>query len=155
MIKNTASQIVGAQMVSATDGSAFSGAVTVYVTGDGGTQAIGAVGSGICTNEGNGFYTYAPSQAETNYNHIAFTFIGTGAINSTIQIYTREGDPYANTVSILADTNELQTNQGNWLTATGFSTFDVTADIVKSNIKYVNDVEVKGVGSDVDPWNPV
>lgn len=28
----------------------------------------------------------------------------------------------AETASIIADTNELQTNQGNWLTATGFST---------------------------------
>lgn len=34
-----------------------------------------------------------------------------------------------NVDSILADTNELQTNQGNWLTATGFSTHD-PADVV-------------------------
>jgi len=34
-----------------------------------------------------------------------------------------------NVDSILADTNELQTNQGNWLTATGFSTHDET-DVV-------------------------
>jgi len=32
--------------------------------------------------------------------------------------------------SILVDTNELQTNQGNWITATGFSTFDPTTDVV-------------------------
>lgn len=29
-----------------------------------------------------------------------------------------------------------------------------TAGVVDANIQYVNDVEVKGVGSDVDPWNP-
>lgn len=88
MKKNIASQVIGAQMVSATDGSPFTGSVTVYVTGDGGTQAVGSVGSGACTHEGNGFHTYAPAQAESNYNHIGFTFIGTGAVPATVQIYT-------------------------------------------------------------------
>lgn len=131
MKKNTASQVIGAQMVSATDGSAFSGAVTCYVTGDGGTQAAGSVGSGACTHEGNGFHTYAPAQAETNYDHVAFTFTGTGAVPATIQIYTtfpQTGDNFARlgapagasvsadvaaikaeTATILADTNDIQT----------------------------------------------
>lgn len=89
MRKNVASQVIGAQMVSATDGSAFTGSVTVYVTGDAGTQAAGSVGSGACTHEGNGYHTYAPAQAETNYDLIAFTFTGTGAIPQTIQVETR------------------------------------------------------------------
>ena len=89
MRKNVASQVIGVQMVSATDGSAFTGSVTVYVTGDAGTQSVGSVGSGACTHEGNGYHTYAPSQAETNYDLIAFTFIGTGAIPQTIQVETR------------------------------------------------------------------
>lgn len=88
MKKNVAGQKIGCQMNSATDGSAFTGTTTVYVTGDAGTQAIGSVGSGICTHEGNGYHTYAPAQAETNYDLIAFTFIGTGAIPSSVQIYT-------------------------------------------------------------------
>lgn len=87
MIRGQASQIVGAQMVNATTGAAFAGAVTVYVTVDGGTQAIGTVGSGVCTLEGNGLYTYTPSEAETDGAHIAFTFIGTGAVPATIQVY--------------------------------------------------------------------
>lgn len=85
-------------MVSASDGSAFTGSVTCYVTGDGGTQAAGSVGSGACTHEGNGFHTYAPAQAETNYDHVAFTFTGTGAIPVTVQIYPsfpQTGDSYA------------------------------------------------------------
>lgn len=85
-------------MVSASDGSAFTGSVTVAVTGDGGTQATGSVGSGACTHEGNGFHTYAPAQAETNYDHVAFTFTGTGAIPVTVQIYTsfpQTGDSFA------------------------------------------------------------
>jgi hypothetical protein len=88
MRRNVASQAVGAQMVSATDGSAFTGAVTCYVTGDAGTQAQGSVGSGACTHEGNGYHTYAPAQAETNYALAAYTFIGTGAVPVTVQIYT-------------------------------------------------------------------
>lgn len=97
MKKNVASQVIGAQMV-ATDGTAFTGSVTVYVTGDGGTQALGSVGSGACTHEGNGFHTYNPAQAETNYDHIGFTFIGTGAVPVTVQVYTtfpQTGDSYA------------------------------------------------------------
>lgn len=87
MRRNVSGQFVGAQMVSASDGSAFTGSVTVYVTGDAGTQAVGSVGSGACTHEGNGFHSYAPAQAETNYTHVAFTFIGSGAIPATVQIY--------------------------------------------------------------------
>lgn len=88
MIKNTASQVIGAQMVTAADGSAFTGSVTCYVTGDAGTQAAGSVGSGACTHEGNGYHTYAPAQAETNYDLVAFTFTGTGAIPATVQVFT-------------------------------------------------------------------
>ncbi len=98
MKKNTASQTIGAQLVSATDGSAFTGSVTVYVTGDAGTQAVGSVGSGACTHEGNGYHTYAPAQAETNYDLIAFTFIGSGAVPATVQVFTsypQTGDNYA------------------------------------------------------------
>lgn len=124
MKKNVASQVVGAQMVSATDGSAFTGSVTVAVTGDGGTQATGSVGSGACTHEGNGFHTYAPAQAETNYDHVAFTFTGTGAVPATVQIYTsspQTGDSYArlgapagasisaDIAGVQADTNDIQT----------------------------------------------
>lgn len=89
MRKNVAGQNIGAQLVSATDGSAFTGSVTVRITGDAGTQAVGTVGSGACTHEGNGYHTYAPSQAETNYDLIAFTFTGSGAIPVTVQVFTR------------------------------------------------------------------
>lgn len=108
MIKNTASQSVGAQMVSASDGSAFTGSVTAYVTGDNGTQAQGSVGSGACTHEGNGYHSYAPAQAETNYDHVAFTFIGTGAVPQTVEVWTtiarQTGDSFAR-LGAPADTN--------------------------------------------------
>jgi hypothetical protein len=90
--------VIGAQMIAAADGSAFTGSVTVSVTGDAGTQATGSVGSGACAHEGNGFHTYAPAQAETNYDHIGFTFTGTGAVPATVQVYTtfpQTGDSFA------------------------------------------------------------
>lgn len=99
MKRNTASQVIGAQLVSKTDGSAVTtGTTTIYVTGDGGTQAAGSVGSGACTHEGNGFWTYAPAQAETNYDHIGFTFVNSSAVNVTVQVYPtfpQTGDSYA------------------------------------------------------------
>lgn|SRR5574340_9889 len=98
MKKNVSGQFVGAQMINASTGAAFTGSVTVSVTGDAGIQAPGSVGSGACTHEGNGYHTYAPAQAETNYDLVAFTFTGTGAVPVTVQIYTsfpQTGDNYA------------------------------------------------------------
>lgn len=92
MDKNTAGQKIGVQMIDATTGAAFTGTVTVYITGDAGTQAIGTVGSGVCTHEGNGYHTYAPSADETNFDLIAFTFTGTGAVPQTIQVETEDED---------------------------------------------------------------
>ena len=127
MKKNVASQSIGAQMITAADGTAFTGSVTVYVTGDAGTQAVGSVGSGACTHEGNGFHTYAPAQAETNYDHIAFTFIGTGAIPSTVQVFTtfpQTGDSFARLgapagASVSADIATIDTNVDAILVDTG------------------------------------
>ncbi len=97
MVKNTAGQKIGAQMTAAADGTDFTSAVTCYVTGDAGTLATGTVGSGACVHEGHGYHTYAPSQAETNYDLIAFTFAGSGAITVTVQVATSviTGDAYS------------------------------------------------------------
>jgi hypothetical protein len=88
--KNVSGQKIGAQMITAADGTAFTGSVTVAVTVDAGTQATGSVGSGACAHEGGGYHTYAPAQAETNGDLIAFTFSGTGAIPVTVQVYTNQ-----------------------------------------------------------------
>ena len=99
MRKNVSGQIVCAQLNSKTDGSQVTtGTTTCYVLGDGGTQAAGSVGSGACTHEGNGLWSYAPAQAETNYDNACFTFVNTSAVTATVQIYTsypQTGDNYA------------------------------------------------------------
>lgn len=85
MRKNVAGQHVAFQMVSVTDGSdVTSGAPTVYYTIDAGTQGTGG---GASVHEGNGQWSYAPAQAETNGNHVAFTMVLSGAISQTVNVY--------------------------------------------------------------------
>ena len=76
--------------------------------------------------------------------------------------------------TILDDTSELQTNQGNWVTATGFATptnvsdaqTAIQADIATKptlaqmenlgvNIQQVNGYDVDGEGSEISPWGPI
>lgn len=86
MIKNTADQTVHFVLVSSTDGSALTSAtVTVYVTLDAGTQTTG---TGTVQEEGNGQYSYAPTQAETNGDSVGFLFTAAGGIAASLQVYT-------------------------------------------------------------------
>lgn len=103
MRKNVASQVVCAQLVSKTDGSdVTSGTTTVYVTGDGGTQTAGG---GTVAHEGNGSWSYVPTQAETNYTHIAFTFVNASAVSATVNVYTVGQDFTA--AQLAANTTQL------------------------------------------------
>lgn len=86
MKKDVAGQVVGIKMI-ALDGSAFTGAVTVYITGNNGTRTVGSVGGGACTHKGGGDYTYSPAQSETNYDHALYSFEGTGAVPAALNIY--------------------------------------------------------------------
>jgi len=89
MFKNVASQIVAAQLVSTTDGSAVtSGTTNVYVTLDGGTQ--GAGGNTTATHEGNGTWTYVTTAGDTNGDHVVLTFVNTSAVSVAVQAYTQD-----------------------------------------------------------------
>ena len=98
MKKNVAGQKIGAQLISNTDGSPVTtGTTTIYITGDAGTQAVGSVGAGACTHKGNGYWSYAPDIAETNYDLIAFTFVNAAACNASVQVetsYPQTGDSF-------------------------------------------------------------
>ena len=127
MKKNVASQNIGVQMITAADGTNFTGTVTVVITIDSGTQS--ASGGTAPAHEGNGYHSYTPTQAETNGDHLAFTFTGSGAITATVQTYTTFPQTVDNDVlaagatgftaidtvvdAILVDTNELQTDWTN------------------------------------------
>lgn len=83
MKRNVAGQKVGTTLINATTGAPHTGVATVYVTIDAGTQAVGSVGSGAATDEGHGYFSYAPAQAETDGDLCAFTFEAAGCINRT------------------------------------------------------------------------
>lgn len=137
LVKNTAGQKIGAQMVAAADGSAFTGAVTVSVTIDAGAQGTGSVGSGACTHEGNGYHTYAPAQAETNGTLIAFTFTGTGAIPATVQCFTVGYDPTA----VVVPANVTQLLGTAWLTPGTAGTPDVNVKLISDDATAANNAE--------------
>jgi hypothetical protein len=69
------------------------------------------------------------------------------------------------TVTIYDGSNVVGAGQLNWDGANEIILNDIesktaqltftTAGVVDANIQYVNDIEVKGVGTEVDPWNPV
>ena len=108
MLKNSTNQTVTAQLISSTDGSEVtSGTTTVYVLGDGGTQATG---TGTITHEGHGLWSYIPTQAETNYSHVAYTFTNSSAITTSVQLYPiTYADFQADTTSVTVGTNNDKT----------------------------------------------
>lgn len=172
MKKNVASQTIGAQMITAADGTAFTGTVSAFVTGDAGTQGSGG---GTVTHEGNGYHSYAITQAETNFDHVAVTFTGTGAIPATIQVYTtfpQTGDNFARlgapagasvsadiaavkaeTASILTDTAEIGA-AGAGLTAlasqASVNTIDDFLDTEVAAILAAVDTEVAAIKAKTD-----
>lgn len=121
MRRNVAGQRVSAQLVSKSDGSdVTTGTTTVYVTIDG-TQSTGA---GTVAHAGQGSWTYAPTQAETNGDHIAFTFKNSTAVSAIVNVYPtfpQTGDSFArlgapagasisaDVAAVQADTNDIQT----------------------------------------------
>jgi hypothetical protein len=85
MKKNTASQIISFQLISTTDGSnVTTGSPKVYVTGDGGAQAERTTG---INHEGYGCWSFEVSAADSNYNHVSFTIVLTGAVSQTVNVY--------------------------------------------------------------------
>lgn len=160
MKKNVSGQVVVAQLNSKTDGSAVTaGSTTVWVLGDGGTQSSG---SGTVTHEGNGCWSYIPTQAETNYDHVAFTFVNSSAVIATIQVWTgvpQTGDSFARlgapaNASVSADIAAVNTKTANLPTdpadasdiSAAFSTVNSTLTTIAGYI----DTEVAAIKAKTD-----
>jgi hypothetical protein len=124
MKKNVASQSIGAQMITISDGSNFTGTVTAEVTIDNGTKTAGG---GTVTHEGEGYHSYAPTQAETNGDHVAVSFAGTGALSQTVQVYTTFPQTVDNATGI-ADIPTVAEFNARTLLAANY--FDPAADTV-------------------------
>ena len=100
MKQNVANQFVGTMMTYAASGTPVvtSGAVTVYVRASSLAMQLGAVGGGVCVPNSYGLHHYVAAASETNFEWIAFTFVASGAVNVTNQLYTefpQTGDSFA------------------------------------------------------------
>jgi len=98
---------------------------------------------------------------EVRGTYKAITNIGSATVNTDGAILASD------VADTLADTNELQTNQGNWLTATGFAT-EAKQDIIDANVDAIlvdtNELQtdwvdggrldnlLDGASSAGDPW---
>ncbi|MFA4972099.1 MAG: hypothetical protein WC683_05765 [bacterium] len=98
------------------DGSAVTSGASVRVSLDG--AAWDAGGGTLSYDATSESASYAPTQAETNGDVLRIAVYKASCIGCSATVFM---DP-ADLASILADTDELQGNQGDWATATGFST---------------------------------
>jgi hypothetical protein len=135
MKKNTAGQTVSFQAISTTDGSAVTtGTPAVYVTIDGGSQGTGG---GTTTHEGNGCWSYACEQADTNGTQVSFTFVLTGAVTQTVNVYPT---PLEATIAAGVPVTSIAANAINAaaiaddaITAAKLNTGAITADAFAAN----------------------
>lgn len=111
------------------DGSLFSGLEGTIDIFYGGSKIVAAQAV-IADSVNTGWYYYNYQCDNVGLYEFNIT-LSNGTVGSGI-IEVGSGDAAKESTSqaILADTNELQGNQNNWLTATGFSTFDATTDEV-------------------------
>lgn len=146
MIKNTASQHISFLLVSTATGLGVTGAsVTGYVTKDNGTQASAG---GTITEKGNGVYSYAPTQDETNADSISFLFTASGVIPVNLQIFPIVKDEFKADVSALATAAALSAL--NNLSAadidTALATYDgPTKAELDSALAALNDISVSDI----------
>lgn len=152
-------------LIASADGSTITtGTVTGYVTIDGAAQASIA---GSAAHLGNGQWSIPITSAEMNGDMIGLVFKTTDSLPASFSIKTvikltselkdetMRGTDGANTTapdnasiaSILNDTNELQLNQSDWVTATGFSTFNPATDTVVNVTNVTNNADMRGTDS--------
>jgi hypothetical protein len=126
MKKNLANQNIAAQINSVTTGGPITSGVSIFLNPNNTGQVAG---TGVLVHAGNGSWVYTPTQAETNYNYIAFTFVCATGINQTINVYPSEwsllGPGAIATVVTVEDVTPLPIAQADvW----------VTTDILGANV---------------------
>lgn len=152
MKKNVSSQFIGAQMTYSASGTPIvaSGAVLTYVRADALPMQLGAVNSGICIPNSYGLHHYIPAQSETNYDWLAFTFVASGGLNVTNQLYTdfpQSGDAFSAAMSAQTGINSLYARVGeNAANAPLAGYVNSTAAQVNSNTSAIGSLSTK-VGS--------
>ena len=152
--KNVAGQKLAVMAYNTTDGSLVTGDaanITGSICLDGSTSSATNDVNPVEPSGQTGMYVFDLTQAETNSELILLTASST---TSNVQLepvqvltvnpadfmatgFNTVAPDNASITAILADTNELQGNQGDWATATGFSTFDPATDVV-ANVTLVD-----------------
>lgn len=134
--KNTAGQIVKAQLVAVADGEdVTTGTTTVYVTAATGSQTAG---SGTVAHEGNGVWSYIPTQAETNHDAVSYTWVNTAAVTVTKDYFPITLSDYKatgfSTHDAAAVVSALGTGSGltALATAANLATVDTVVDAIKA-----------------------
>jgi hypothetical protein len=179
--KNVASQVIFFGGVSATTGAATAGLTwTGYVTKDAGSQASAG---GSFSNLGNGQYSYAPTQAETNANAVGFFFVSSGYIPISIHCFTDvvDGNGYADVnlvdiagnavstgaaqlgVNVVKYNNETAVTDGNnypsvnLVDIAGSTVSTTIAQLGVNTVKYNNQTALTDANNlpkvDVEDWN--
>jgi hypothetical protein len=126
--KNTAGQYIGFVAVNATTGAAMSGTTgfAAYRCLDGGAQASAG---GTVTDKGNGQYSFALAQADTNGNDCSILFTMTGMVPVEKTFVTTACDPTAATnfgITSLPSTS-VTTNASLLTSGTGTDQISVSA----------------------------
>ena len=127
MRKNVADQNIGAQITDVSGSAVTAGLIVVHRVGDAGTQVC----AGNATHEGQGFWTYNEVTAGgTNFDHIAFTFVGTaasGVIPVTQQVYTVSDGNILSTANVTAAVSAVIANVLNDKAISTLTQADVSA----------------------------
>ncbi len=117
--KNTAGQTIGFALVVASTGAALTGATaTVYRVLDGGAQAAA---TGTVTEKGNGQYSFAFSQADTNANLGSFLFTAATAVPVEKTVVFTVMNPTVVDFGLNAATVPASPTSGTWGSALSFS----------------------------------
>lgn len=150
-----------ATVVKAADGTAITTGVAAKYSTGAGSQAAG---SGTCQHEGNGQWSYAPTQSETNVDGFGIQFYHTDAVGSgpTVSVVTtasvvQTGDVYAvvtngtyglSALETLVD--DLESRIGTPADLGGGATIAQNLADIEAQ---TDDIGVAGAGLTALPWN--
>lgn len=130
MERNVSSQAVAVQLTNLSSGQFHqpnSGAVLTYFTGDGGAPALGSVNSGIASPRSYGLHYYTPPASETDFTHVAFTFVASGAVTVTVQGWTRNTSLQSGVDATIVAVASLHTRVGSLSALVGVVQNDVSS----------------------------
>lgn len=113
---------------------------------DGAIKGVDVADIKVTTDQ---FVFTIPNEVDSNAISGGGSGLNAQQTRDAMKLAPTAGSPAAGSVdahldTIEEDTNDLQTNQGNWLTATGFSTFNPATDTVANVTNVANNADMRG-----------